>query len=118
MVIAALYFGLIALVLMEAGEAYRSAARFRARLVAQSLAESGAELAAQRMLISAGTTAEAECDEGFMKGTYRRLPTDPPSFLIDATGQTRGPVKIVSTIHVEGHFEDSRIVIDRTRHSR
>ena len=60
LILAILFFALMTLLLIESSEMSRRADRYRSRVLAQVLAENGAELAAQKMVNSLTTTKSYE----------------------------------------------------------
>lgn len=116
LVLALLYFALLELMLIESSEAMRGAQRFRARLVAHSLAESGVELAAHQLLITTEKTVSRSSQDGMMSGKSRRLPGD--RFEIVGSGTTNGPHPSSASVRIEGHFHGNAILIDRSTHSQ
>ncbi|HWS71823.1 MAG TPA: hypothetical protein VN605_06890, partial [Thermoanaerobaculia bacterium] len=64
-----LYFGLMELMLIDSQRALAEARRFRARVVASTLAESAAELAAEQLVNHGGVVPVNETDaQGTMRG--------------------------------------------------
>jgi hypothetical protein len=119
LVISALYFGLIALVLWESTMRYRAAQRFRARVVAQALAESAAEVAAGRLAAGSSGNLEENIDGGLMVAEAAAVGTssDGP-FHITAAGRAAGLVAAEASVEVWGRVQGGRLVIDRTSHSQ
>lgn len=117
-VLAALYFGLIQLLLVDASRDLNEARRFRARVVAWTLAENAAERSAYG-IAGMGTTVmpvlENENEYGVMRGGGMR---SGKSFRLTGEGQTKGVVKVKSTVQVIGRVEDTgEVFIDFTMHS-
>ena len=121
MVIAMLYFALIMLVLWESSEKLRLAQRFRARLVAQALAENAAELAAKGMAGGSTSSVEEEIDSGFLRASSTLGAADSQGkreFTIKAEGRTKGSQAATATVDVWGHVVGKQVVITRTLHSQ
>ncbi len=121
LVVSLLYIALIELMLLESTETLRNAQRFRSRVVAQALAESGAELAARHMTSTVQTKVEAETAEGKMQAEYRMLPSPGTvvPFLITAEAVTSEVAPVKATVTVEGVLEAGDSVrIVRTLHSQ
>ena len=118
-VLAILYFALMELMLIDSSRALNEAQRFRSRLVAQTLAESAAELAAVHIVDRAGTDVNAEDEQGKMVG---KLSSNGTKFEIDATGTTAGVQPMTATVHVQGKIvgtaPDLRVAINYTDHSQ
>lgn len=116
LLIALLYFALIELIMAESARKMREAQRFRARITANILAENGAELAAAGMTGLDLREASLENDDGEMSGTFRRVGED--SFVIEATGTTKGVVRSTRNVSIKGRIVASSVRIDETRHDR
>lgn len=117
LIIAVLYFGLIELMLYDASRELAEARRFRARIVALTLAENGAELAAVG-LVNTPTPVSAITDwQGTMSG---KISKSGEQFKIDGTGDVIGIVNVHATVYVQGRVDEKTkaIHIDYTRHSQ
>src|SRR5438874_12545643 len=86
-VLAILYFSLMELMLIDSSRAVREAQRFRARIVATTLAESAAELAAAQLVSAPGAQVNATDDQGTMTATLQR---NGNTFMIDANAESTG----------------------------
>lgn len=120
LVLALLFFALITLVLWESTMRYRAAQRFRARVVAQTLAENAAELAAKGLRDGSSLNASAETDEGTMaaKGEASQDVDGTVRFKIEAEGTTRGVQPTRATVTVWGRVDGSGVRVTRTKHSQ
>jgi Tfp pilus assembly protein PilX len=122
LIIAVLYFGLIELMLFDASRELAEARRFRARIVALTLAENGAELAALHIASDTFMSGKAAATDwqGSIAGTATK--TDGPAgtkvFKIDGTGDAPGVVPVHATVFVQGSINGSNLAIDFTRHSQ
>ncbi|SRR5258706_15532978 len=114
-VLAILYFALMELMLIDSSRAMHEAQRFRSRIVAQTLAESAAELAAVHIVDRVGTDVNAEDEQGTMVGKLTRGST---AFEITGTGTTHGVQPMTATVRVQGSLTGGRVVIDYTYHSQ
>jgi hypothetical protein len=114
-VLAILYFALMELMLIESSRALGEAQRFRSRLVAQTLAESAAELAAVRIVDRGGASVDAEDEQGKMTGRLTRTNT---GFEITGKGTTTGVQPVTATVRVQGRINGNRVTIDYTYHSQ
>jgi hypothetical protein len=117
-VLAVLYFGLIQLLLVDASRDLNEARRFRARIVAWTLAENAAERSAHG-IASMGPTMmpvlQNENQQGIMRGALMK---SGKNFQLTGEGQTKGVVKVKSTVKVIGRVEDTgKVYIDFTMHS-
>lgn len=113
--LAILYFGLMELMMIDSSRALTEAQRFRSRIVASTLAENAAELAAANMVTAPGTTTAAQDDQGKMIGAIAVNGTD---FQIDAEGDAAGVVPIKATVRVQGRIIGNHIAVDYTFHSQ
>lgn len=112
LIVALLYFAFLELLLAESTQAFRSAERFRARIVARVMADNGAELAAHNMIAIAGQEVSGETDEGSMSGTYRRSLTEAGDrFEIVARGESTGTWNAEARIRISGYIAGNDVVI-------
>jgi hypothetical protein len=110
------YFGLMQLMMIDSSRALREAQRFRARIVASTLAESAAELAAAGMVTSmSSNSAKASDDQGSMDG---QLNVVGGAFEITGNASTAGVQPVKATVRVQGRIEGGRVSIDYTFHSQ
>jgi hypothetical protein len=117
-VLAVLYFGLIQLLLVDASRDLNEARRFRARVIAWTLAENAAERSAYG-IASMGPTImpvmTSETKDGTMRGALMKSGNN---FQLTGEGQTKGVVKVKSTVKVLGRVEpNGHVYIDFTMHS-
>jgi hypothetical protein len=115
LVLAVLYFALMELMMMDASRSLSEAQRFRARIVAQTLAENGAELAAVQMIAKPGGVASYQDEQGLMKGSYNRTG---PAYVLTGVGRADGVITQTATVRVQGRVEGLRVVIDYAEHSQ
>jgi Tfp pilus assembly protein PilX len=101
LVLAVLYFGLVELLMIDARRSLDEARRFRARIIAQNLAENGAELAAVRLASPSQTAASVrwEDEQGEITGQMSKTPGG--QFTIEGTGRAAGlaPVETFVTVY-------------------
>lgn len=109
-----LYFALIELMLLESSRELSEAQRFRSRIVATTLAENGAELAAANMLNELYTTADAENWQGRVSGTMTRNAGN--QFTIEGHGETTGVKPIRAKVRVYGRILGKDVRIQYTMH--
>ena len=117
LIVAVLYFGLIQLLLYDASRELGEARRFRARIIALTLAENGAELAAQN-LVTLPQNPEPMSDwQGTMSGD---VALTAGQFKINGFGDATGIVKVRATVYVQGRVDEATktITIDYTFHSQ
>jgi hypothetical protein len=119
LIIAVLYFGLIELMLYDAQRQLGEARRFRARVIALTLAENGAELAAWNLVNAPVSQAPITDWQGTMEGNVSKSGTD---FKINAAGTVSGIVNTHASVYVQGRIDESvlpkKIAIDYTRHTQ
>lgn len=115
--LAILYFSLMELMLIDSSRALAEAQRFRARIMAGALAESGAELAALQMLSKSGTTASYADQQGTISGQYTRSNN---SFEIEGHATATGVLQQDASVRVQGRIEPATnaIKIDYTMHEQ
>ena len=113
-VLAVLYFGLIELLMIDSSRELAEARRFRARLVAETLAESAAELAAKEIVTKTAANVTAEDWQGTMRG--RMLKNFGGTFDIDAEGVTTGLTISKSRVIVRGRIVGTDVRIQYTQH--
>ena len=110
-----LYFALMELMLIDTTRALGEAQRFRAHVVAQTLAENAAELAAFQIITKSAAIVNATNDQGTMHGELQR---NSNSFVLTGQGTSIGSMMQKSTVRVEGRIDDSNgsLKIDFTMH--
>ena len=113
-VLAILYFALMELMLVDSSRALREAQRFRARIVATTLAESAAELAAAQMTTAPGATVNASDGQGTMNATLQRSGS---TFMIDANAEATGVPPQKATVHVQGDIVGKKVRVSYTYHT-
>ncbi len=123
-VLAILYFALMELMLIDSSRALREATRFRARVVAMTLAESAAELSAAQLITQPSATVSASDDQGTMTAKMAHGPQPPPTpfpqpipFTIDAQGEVTGAVTQKASVTVQGRIQGTKVSVDYTYHS-
>lgn len=107
LVLAVLYFALVELLMIDASRELAEARRFRARVIAQTLAENGAELAALQIARPerTGASVHAEDWQGEITGRMRKDPGG--QFTIEATGKSKGLVTIETKVAVFGRVVET-----------
>jgi Tfp pilus assembly protein PilX len=116
LILAILYFALMELMLMQTAESFRQAERFRSRIVAQVLAENGAELAGQQMVNQFYSLKTYEDNQGKIRGEYKQSPGG--QFELTGTGQTSGLASTQASVHIQGQVVGTSIHVDFTTHSQ
>gem|GEM_PF-6328520 len=121
LVLAFLYFTLISLLLWESAETFRAAQRFRARVLALSLAESAAEMVVGKLATAPEAKIQEELPDGSVKAEGQTRGPDATgvtTFTIRADGRSKGTRPISAHVEVFGHLEGAVLRIDRTVHSQ
>lgn len=113
LVLAVLYFGLIALLLLDSQRELEEARRFRARTVAETLAENAAELAALQIVTKDSTTVNASDWQGTMTGKMNKGASD---FTIEGVGVTVGVTEARAKVVINGRVVDKEVRIQYTQH--
>lgn len=115
-ILAVLYFMLIELLLIDGTRSLQEAQRFRSRIVALTLAESGAELAAAQMVNNTNAHVDVDSSDGKLTGTYLR---SGDSFQLTGEATTKGVATQSAHVTIQGRIVDqTRVVIDYTNHSQ
>ena len=112
-VLAVLYFALMELMLIDSSRVLAEARRFRARVVATTLAESGAELSAAQLVTQSSANVTASDEQGTMSATMQH---NGNTFMIDASAETAGVPPQKSSVKVQGRVEGTKVLVDYTSH--
>lgn len=112
--LAILYFALMELMLMDSSRALREAQRFRSRVVATTLAESAAELAAAQLVTAPGATVNASDEQGTMSATLQKTGS---TFMIEAQAESTGVPPQKATVRVQGDVAGKRVRVAYTYHT-
>ncbi len=98
--LAVLYFAFVELLMIDVQRELAEARRFRGRVMAQTLAENGAELAAEGIV--AKTTAKVT-DDDFQGTVTAEMKRDSDGkFEITSTARSKGPEGTGATVFLEG----------------
>jgi hypothetical protein len=115
-ILAVLYLALIELLLIDGTRALQEAQRFRSRIVALTLAENGAELAAAQLVNNANANVTIETSDGSITGTLLKAGEN---FELIGDATTKGVARQHAHVRVQGRVVDgTRVVIDYTTHSQ
>jgi hypothetical protein len=118
------YFGLMQLMMIDSSRALREAQRFRSRIVASTLAESAAELAAAGMVKSmSSNSAKASDDQGSMDGQLHLITHVEDgrvvgTFELIGDAVTAGVQPVKANVRVQGRIQEPQVMIDYTFHSQ
>jgi hypothetical protein len=121
--LALLFFMLIQLVLIDSARELAEARRFRGRILAATLAENGAELAATRMTDRPFANVDAEDWQGKITGRMQRQEAQDDrgkpiyKFQIRGDGDAKGTDRASARVEVFGRIEDGQVHIDYTLHT-
>jgi hypothetical protein len=99
---------------MDSARELGEARRFRARIVAETLAENGAELAALHITTKDATNVNAEDWQGTMSGKMVKSPSG--SFTIEGAGVSTGITTSKSRVIVTGRVVGGSVKIQYTQH--
>jgi hypothetical protein len=113
-VLAVLYFGLMQLLLIDSWRALNEAQRFRARIVAGTLAESAAELAAEQIVTRPAGVVNESNFQGTMSGRMRSVNGD---FEIEAQGTSIGTMTQEANVSIKGRVAGKNVYIDFCEHT-
>ena len=105
---------MVELLLIDSARELEEARRFRARIVAETLAENGAELAALNIVTAEKTEATAEDWQGAILG---RMAKTPGGFDIEAEGRTSGVTESKVRVLVRGRVVGNDVRIQYTVHT-
>ena len=117
LVLAVLYFGLMELMMIDASRSLQEAQRFRARVVAATLAENGAELASADMIANPKSGTQSYSDEqGSTQGKLERVEL---TYRLTGIGKVAGVVPQTMNVTLQGRIVDgTNITIDYADHSQ
>ena len=109
-----LYFGLVELMLLDSARELAEARRFRARVVAETLAENAAEYAAQQMVTRAATPQfRIETEQGVISGNMTKTAA---GFEINGEGVTAGITESRATVILRGEIVSNVVKIQYSWH--
>ncbi len=113
--LAILYFALIELLLLDSSRELGEARRFRARVVAATLAENGAELAALQMMNRNAAYVNADDWQGKISGRMSKTAGD--QFEISGSGETAGVVRTEARVRLYGRIVGNDVRIQYSMHA-
>jgi hypothetical protein len=117
-VLAVLYFGMVELLLLDSQRELAEARRFRARIVAETLAENGAELAALQ-LVTREATPPFEIENEFGKFSGKMMKTGfgaERGFDIQGDAVTSGITESKSRVLLRGRIVGDNVRIQYAQH--
>ena len=114
-VLAFLYFGLVELLLLDSSRELGEARRFRARIVAETLAENAAELAALQIVSRDATPPfTEETEQGTVGGQMMKQATG--NFEIYGEGTTSGITQSTARVTLRGRIDGTSVWIQYSVH--
>ena len=113
--LAILYFAMVELLLLDSARELAEARRFRARIMAETLAENGAELAALSIITTEKSEGTAEDWQGTLVGRMAKNPGG--QFDIEAEGRTTGLTESRAKVLVRGRVIGTKVKIQYTIHT-
>lgn len=113
LIIAILYFALMELLLLDSTRALQEAQRYRSRVIAATLAESGAELSAAQLVTNTGANVSASNDQGTMAGTMKHFGN---GFEIVGDGDATGVPPAHAHVELKGAVFETHVQIDYATH--
>lgn len=117
LVLSFLYFALMTLILIDCTRALHEANRFRARIVAATLAENGAELAALNITSLNSRKVEDKDWQGTFSGEIEITPSS-GDFEINAYGTAIGVVTQKAFVRLQGRVAGNVVKIDYAMHTQ
>ena len=114
MVLAILYVALIELLLLDSARELGEARRFRAKVVAATLAENGAELAAASLLSRDIANVNATDAQGTFSGHMNKTSNH---FQIQGEGSTAGLVRTTARVQLQGRIDGNQVKIEYAVHT-
>ena len=118
-VFAFLFFAMIGLILIESTISLRMAHQYRAKVVANNLAESAVQLALEELVIEEDGVVAFNSSDGSMTTTCKRKANPLQGgfdFVIEATGQSAGVTKSRSRVVARGHQSVANVVVREMQH--
>jgi hypothetical protein len=116
LLIAVLYFALMELLLLDSTLALQDAQRFRSRVMAATLAEDGAELAAAGMVAKSGASVDRDDLQGTVSGNYVR--TGCCNYELTGKALTKGVPPASAHVRLQGRINGTTVSIDYATHSQ
>ena len=113
-VLAVLYFALIELLLLDSQRELSEARRFRARVVAETLAESAAELAALQLITRQSTPQfTIDLEQGRITGSMTKAGDQ---FEIQGAGTSAGITESTARVILKGRVVGTEVKIQYSNH--
>lgn len=116
LLIAVLYFALMELLLIDSTRSLQEAERVRSRIVAATLAEDAAELAAAGMIAGSSGQVDSEDAQGKIIGKYQR--NGCCNFELFGEATTKGVPPATAYVRLQGRIVANHVTIDYATHSQ
>ena len=116
--LAVLYFAVMQLIMIDSNRALHEAQRFRSKVIAEALAENGAELAASQLVLATDPKPPVNATDGDGKMTGRLTERATVPFVITAEGTSYGVEPRTATVRLQGRTLGVRVVVDYAFHSQ
>ncbi len=114
--LAILYFALVELMLIDSARELKEARRFRAKVVAATLAENGAEYAAVEMTSRPGGVKRGENDQGSYSGRLTKI-VGGDEFILSGEGTAEGTDRTRARVELRGVISGGNVTIRYAVHS-
>lgn len=115
--VAILFFLIVAVLMTDLMRVTRSSATGRSRIVSESLAESGAELAVRHMMLGLQSNFSQDLPEGSFEARWQRFDTNLPDvfrFEIRVQAKSRTLPPHISTLDLDGMYRAGEVEIRRS----
>ena len=116
--LAVLYFAVMQLIMIDSNRVLHEAQRFRSKVIAEALAENGAELAASQLVITTNAKPPVNATDGDGKMTGTLADRSPNAFVITGEGTSYGTEPRTATVRLQGRTLGAKVVVDYSFHSQ
>ena len=113
--LAVLYFAVMQLIMIDSSRLLHEAHRFRSKVIAATLAENAAELAASQIVLTTVRNVDASDGDGKMKANMHRTSSD---FIINAEGSSVGAEPRTATVRLQGKVIGTKVEVNYSFHSQ
>lgn len=116
--LAILYFAVMQLIMIDSNRALRESQRFRSKVIAEALAENGAELAASQLVVATAAKPPMNATDGDGKMTGTLADRSQTTFVITGEGTSYGVDPRTATVRLQGRTLGAKVVVDYAFHSQ
>ena len=116
--LAVLYFAVMQLIMIDSNRVLHEAQRFRAKVIAEALAENGAELAASQLVVATAPKPAVNATDGVGKMTGALPDRSQTAFVITGEGTSYGAEPRTTTVRLQGRTLGAKVVVDYALHSQ